>query len=256
MAKSNVATIHQEAPLTPMQVLHMAVDKGAGVDQLAKLMDLQERHEANEARKAFVAALNAFKANPPRIFKDKEIKHSGRKVSDYASLNAVCDAIVPALSKHGLSHNWDVEQTETTIKVACILTHAMGHSERVAMQSPADVSGSKNAIQAIGSAVTYLERYTLLAATGLAAEETDDDANGMWQGPLNRTALKKDARALAHALSQCSNLEDLAVLEEANGPMLDQLKVDMPLWWHGDGNDIKGASVAIEETRERLESYA
>src|SRR5690606_5500273 len=37
-----------------------------------------------------------------------------------------------------------------------------------------DSSGSKNAIQAIGSTLTYLQRYTLIQALGLAASDDDD----------------------------------------------------------------------------------
>jgi hypothetical protein len=43
------------------------------------------------------------------------------------------------------------------------------------MEAAADISGSKNQIQAIGSAVTYLERYTLFASYGLASKDQDDD---------------------------------------------------------------------------------
>jgi hypothetical protein len=50
----------------------------------------------------------------------------------------------------------------------------MGHSERTTLSATADTSGSKNSIQAIGSTVTYLQRYTLLAAVGLAAGGDDD----------------------------------------------------------------------------------
>ena len=39
------------------------------------------------------------------------------------------------------------------------------------------MSGSKNSIQAVGSTVTYLQRYTLLAVTGLAAKGQDSDAH-------------------------------------------------------------------------------
>jgi len=45
----------------------------------------------------------------------------------------------------------------------------------VPMQSGPDQSGKKNNIQAIGSTTTYLQRYTLLAATGLATKEQDND---------------------------------------------------------------------------------
>ena len=46
---------------TPLSVLQDAVNRGANVETLAKLLELQERWEANQARKAFVAALAAFK---------------------------------------------------------------------------------------------------------------------------------------------------------------------------------------------------
>jgi len=51
----------------------------------------------------------------------------------------------------------------------------MGHSESVTLQSATDDSGKKNNIQALGSAITYLQRYTLLSITGLATEDQDDD---------------------------------------------------------------------------------
>jgi len=168
------------APITPMAMLQIAVEQGADIDKLSKLMDLQERWQANEARKAFVAALTAFKEEPPTITKNKHVAFGGQgrggTAYDHATLDHVCDVIGKALSKHGLSHRWDVEQPDGgMIRVTCVLTHAMGHSESVSMQAGADQSGSKNNIQAVGSTSTYLQRYTLLAATGLAATGQDDD---------------------------------------------------------------------------------
>ena len=54
---------------TPSVLLAMAVQQGADLDRLERLMALQERWEANEARTAFVAAMTAFKAEPLEIFK-------------------------------------------------------------------------------------------------------------------------------------------------------------------------------------------
>ena len=65
--------------------------------------------------------------------------------------------------------------------MTCILTHDMGHSEETSLEGSADNSGSKNSIQAIGSSVTYLERYSLLAATGLAVKNADNDGAGTWE---------------------------------------------------------------------------
>lgn len=168
------------AQITPMQMLNLAVQQGADLDKMQKLMDLQERWEANEARKAFVVALNAFKADAPRIVKTKEVSFgAGKTAYKHALAGVASEVIGEALAKVGISHRWDVLQAEGgKIKVTCILTHALGHSERVAMEATADTSGSKNSIQAIGSTVSYLQRYTLFAATGLVPKDADDDGAG------------------------------------------------------------------------------
>ena len=172
----NELTVEQKQhAMTPAGLLAIAVQQGADIDRLEKLMELQERWEKNEARKAYVAAMNAFKANPPELFKNRHVKYNNTEY-DHASLDHVTNTIASALSAHGLSHRWDVQQLEGgVIRVTCVITHVLGHSESTPLQSGADPSGGKNSIQAIGSAVTYLQRYTLLAATGLATKEMDND---------------------------------------------------------------------------------
>jgi hypothetical protein len=173
-------TQHVPVPaVTPMQMLQLAVEKGASIEMMERLLTLQERWESGEARKAFVVALSAFKAEPPTIVKDKSASFDKGKTSaySYARLDQVAAVIGAALSKHGLSSRWETSQADGKIRVTCVLTHAMGHSEKVSLEAGADTSGSKNAIQAIGSAVSYLERYTLLAITGLAASDQDDDGD-------------------------------------------------------------------------------
>lgn len=164
---------------TPMGMIQLAISKGATVEQLTQLMDLNERFEKNEARKAFVVALNQFKADPPTIYKNTQVDFTsakGRTHYKHATLDNVSGLIGAGLAKVGISHRWDTEQLEGgAIRVTCILTHAMGHSERVWLQAGKDESGNKNHIQAVVSTVTYLERQTLLSATGMAVSNTDDD---------------------------------------------------------------------------------
>src|SRR5258708_5782297 len=67
------------ATATPADLLRIAVETGADLDRLEKLMALQERWEANEARKAYVVAMTAFKSEPLEIFKKKTVEFSGTK---------------------------------------------------------------------------------------------------------------------------------------------------------------------------------
>lgn len=160
---------------TPAHLLQMAVSQGANLDQLDKLMQLQEHWEANEARKAFVAAMAAFKSEPLRVIKSKQVSIPGGAKFSHATLADVVDAAVAGMGAHGLSHRWITSQSANEITVTCVVTHALGHSESTSLTCKPDDSGKKNAIQQVASAITYLERYTLQAALGIAASDMQED---------------------------------------------------------------------------------
>ena len=162
---------------SPADLIRSAVEGRADLDKLEKLLTLQEKWEANEARKAYHRAMAEFKANPPKIDKDMTVSFktgAGTTSYNHASLANVTEKISEALSKCGLSASWQTKQSEIFITVTCKITHINGHSEETSLSAGADTSGSKNSIQAIGSTITYLERYTILALSGLATYDDDD----------------------------------------------------------------------------------
>lgn len=180
MVTKDLPEVAQQQPITPMQMLSMAVSQGADLEKLTKLMDLQERWEKNEARKAYHRAFSEFKAEAVDVVRNKLVTDGPLKGKSYAELNAVVDTVTPALSRHGLSASWRISKDEKDwLEVTCTITHELGHSESVSMGAGPDVGGAKNSIQARASTVTYLERYTLMAATGLAAKNQDDDGNAV-----------------------------------------------------------------------------
>lgn len=199
----------------------LATSPEVDLARIEKLLELKERWDAGEARKAYVAAMAAFKANPPEILKDKHVKYQTSKgvtEYDHATLGGICSAVITGLSQHGISHRWDVAQADNRIKVTCILTHALGHSESVSLHSAPDDSGGKNSIQAIASAVTYLQRYTLLAATGLAPEDMTEDDDGRRAGKVDHATLSEE---------QIANLEALLTEVGADrGKYLRYMRVD------------------------------
>ncbi len=139
-------------------------------EQMEKMLDVQIKWEKNEAEKDYHAAMSKFQEDVPSIIKMKD-GHNCK----YAGLSDIVSAVAPKLSAQGLSHAWVTETVESGIKVTCKITHSSGHSEETSIAAGADGSGSKNAIQAIGSTVTYLQRYTLKAALGLAEADQGDD---------------------------------------------------------------------------------
>lgn len=162
---------------TPMQMLAIMTQRGVSMADLKDLVALAKDWEANQARRAFVEAMAAFKAEPVTILKTKDVNIPGGAKFKHAVLADVVDGVVSQLSKHGLSHNWIVE-TGDIITVKCVVTHKMGHSESAQMSAPPDTGPGRNRIQAVGSTTTYLQRYTLMALLGLAAKDMDNDGSG------------------------------------------------------------------------------
>jgi hypothetical protein len=185
--------VRPETPLTapsqsvgPADLLRYALDSGADLDRLEKLMELQERHEANKARMAFVEAMAEFKKTAPTIYKEKNVSFSGTSYN-HATLGGICEAVIGLLAANGISHDWDTKQPESgMIVVTCTLTHKLGHSKSTSLEAPPDNSGKKNGIQQISSAITYLQRYSLLGACGLATSDMPDD-DGAGHGQVRET---------------------------------------------------------------------
>lgn len=172
--------VRQDYAVTaPSDLLRMAVEQGADLDRLERLMALQERWEAGEAKKKFAAAFAAFKAEAVTIIKNKLVSDGPLKGKKHAVLADAVNAATPALSRHGLSTAWSLTKDDKDwMEVTCTLSHEGGHSESVSMGGPPDTGPGRNAMQARGSTKTYLERYTLTAILGLAAQDADDDGQG------------------------------------------------------------------------------
>lgn len=169
---------------TPMQMLAIMTQRGVSMADLKDLVALAKDWQANQARMAYVEAMALFKAEPISILKTKDVNIPGGAKFKHATLADVVDGVVSLMSKYGLSHNWIVETGEV-IKVTCVVTHKLGHSEKCEMSAPPDTGPGRNKIQAVGSTTTYLQRYSLMSLLGLAAKDMDNDGKnaGQQQAP-------------------------------------------------------------------------
>jgi len=191
---------------TPADLLRIAVEQGADLDKLERLMDLQDRYLAAQAKRSYDEAFAAFKAEAVKIIKGKSVNDGPLKGKSYAELHDVVNAVTPALSRHGLSSSWKLTKDEKDwMEVTCYLRHVGGHEESVSMGGPPDMGGAKNAIQARASTKTYLERYTLKAITGLSEQDDDNDGNNPaqalddWLAKVEEASTEDDLRATSKA---------------------------------------------------------
>ena len=179
LAQTVETEVQAPVAMTPMDMIAVAVQSDAGIEKLDKLMALQERYEANLGRKAFDSAMAAAKAKIPVIQKNRTVDFTGktgiRTNYNFEDLAGIQEVINPILSEHGLSYRFRTEvQDQGRIKVTCIISHRDGYYEENALVAGRDESGNKNSHQAVASAQTYLMRYTLKAALGLASADDDD----------------------------------------------------------------------------------
>jgi len=209
--------------ITAMTLIDKAVSSGMSVETLDRLMDLGDRIDAKRAQQAFNVAISEFQATCPTIVKLKEMR-TGNAVSLYAPLGDIAEQIRETLRKCQLSFRFRIEDLDGGgIRVTCIVAHSQGHAEETSMRGDADTSGSKNAIQSIGSTVTYLQRYTLVGALGLTTADSDMD------GRLHPTVLTKE---------QLSEMQDRIKAADVNLPkFLAYMKVEAL-------GDIKSADFA------------
>jgi ERF superfamily len=225
---------------TPMTMLDRAVASGASIEVLEKLMGLQERFEANQARKAFDAAIADAKSQIPPIIRNAT-GHNAKRYADFAAIAAVID---PIIGQHGLNYRFRTVQTDK-IAVTCILSHKAGHSEETTLCGPADATGNKNAIQAIGSTLTYLQRYSLVQALGLAAAHDDDGKSGARR---HSTAPEDVYQQPEYDISG-QPIDNIPIVEGQQLPKKDSKEayrnLQAELWAHKDIEELKTWGKAV-----------
>lgn len=228
--------------LTPMAMVSQAVANGASLEMVSKLMDLQERVEKAQGRRAFDNAVAAAKGEIKPIVKDRVVDFTtqkGRTNYRHESFAAVADAVDHILHKHGLSYRHRASQDGARLTVTCILAHRDGYSEETTLSAGNDNSGNKNDLQSIGSSATYLQRYTLKLALGLATTDKDDDGKGSAQEDL---PISGAAQAAIDLIAACVTLQDLSDWRVKNDPIVQKL----------DSNDADAVVRAWKDRRRQI----
>lgn len=216
------------APLTPMAMIDRALSNGSGIEVIERLMALQERWEANQGRKAFDRAIADAKAGIGPIIKDRRVDFTsakGRTNYQHEDMAGIARVVDPVLGQFGLSYRYRTAQDGRNVTVTCIVSHREGYSEETTLSSAVDDSGNKNHLQAVGSAITYLQRYTLKAALGLAAAYDDDAKNaggGDKAGTMSADEFQS-LRAEIDKLGDDASVAEAYILKRCDAEALDFL---------------------------------
>ena len=177
-----------------------ATDPAADADRLERISVMYERALAREAERAFAAALIRMQRRLPVLEELGEVMDaSGEVLSTYARWEDVVEVIRPILHRHGFALTFKPGLSPKGEPVVFgVLRHEAGHKEEAELVLPADVSGGKNPVQAVGSSLSYGQRYVAKMLLNLASRRKDEDDDGALagQGASERDAvLELDALA-------------------------------------------------------------
>jgi len=190
------------------------------VDKLSKMLDMQERIINRSAMEQFNSAMAMMQCDLPSIA-ERGKAHNNTK---YATLEDINDVVKPIMQKYGFAVSFRVHNIQGGIEVTGVLMHKGGHREETTMTLPLDTSGSKNAVQAVGSSVSYGKRYVMSAMLNLTTRGEDDDGNSA--APVKTVSLAQ-AAYIKSLLDKCSPVTcDWFASEYGDAEMVPASKYD------------------------------
>lgn len=245
-------------------IARAARDPNVDIDKMERLLQMQERVEVRQAEVAFAKSFSAMQPELPIITHNGQIVHKGQVISAFSDWPNINKVVTPILARHGFSLSFKPIRAEKGgTAVRAVLRHELGHQDEADLELPSDTSGAKNAVQAIGSSLTYAKRYTGVLILNLTIEGEDDDGSQAApmiqheaprdlpfpQGPAkNKTDLKDKGREVWRKIEAVKSAAELDALLDEHGPLLEQIKQALPSWWTGgerDGNTFEGLDAVI-----------
>lgn len=241
-----------------------ARDPAVDVEKMERLFAMQERAETRAAEVAFNSDFAAMQPELPVITHNGQIVHKGNVISAFSDWPNINKVVTPILAKHGFGLSFKPARAEkggTAIKA--VLRHVLGHADEAELELPTDTSGAKNAVQGVGSSLTYAKRYAGVLILNLTIEGEDDDGSAAApmishegprdkpfpQGPAkNKSQLKEMGREAWREIEGVISADELEGKLEEHGPLIEQLKAALPSWWTGgerDGNSFEGLEAII-----------
>jgi hypothetical protein len=185
-------------PPTEMGMIRLALEKGAPIETIERLVALQEKMLARQGEIAFSAALNRVQDKIKRIAPDLDNKSKNSKYASYAAIDRV---IRPIYGPEGFSLSFTHAECPKPdyIRVICWLRLG-AHKEPYQVDWPVDTQGPKGGdvmtkTQATGASDSYAKRYLVKDIFNIAIGEDDNDGE-VESGFLDFLTLIKEATTL------------------------------------------------------------
>ena len=161
----------------------------------------------SESIAALSAALAKAQAEMSNASKTSENPHFK---SRYADLAEVLNTVRPVMAKHGISVIQMPSFSSDMASVETLMTHSSGEWISNICSAPV----SKQDAQGVGSAITYLRRYSLAAFAGVAQEDDDGNMAAAMPEPSLAAAPRMGRAAIDPILHDIAAAPDSAALKQ------------------------------------------
>jgi len=211
--KQEVATLVAPAeirsePQLEMAMIRLAVEKGAPIETIERLVALQEKMLARQAEIEFNEALNRVQSKIKRVAPDLDNPQTKSKYASYAAIDRV---IRPIYSEEGFSLSFTEEDCPKPehVRIVCFVSKG-AHTRQYRKDMPADGKGAKGSdvmtkTHAAAAADSYAKRYLVKDIFNVAIGEDDDDGNLTMGAAADFVALiseSEDLKALKENYTQ------------------------------------------------------
>lgn len=229
-------------PITPDQLIEQCVKDGADPDRMAKYLELKIKWDAYNAKIEFEAAFDKFRQSEVIVKATKMVSIATKGGDDitywHPELDKACEIVEPALRAVGITHTWKPGIGPDGKPTMALVLRGFNHTEIMGeMIGPPDTSGSKNAMQAVGSTMKYQARYVMLYSLGIVPKGPDDDGRAA-TGGLAERAIEE----------YCIKIKDSANAEEG-------LKAFREGWTAADNVNDKQARDRIRKVWETQKKF-
>lgn len=195
----------QERPVaisSGMDIIQFALEKGAGVEVMERMLAMRQQLKAEAAKESFDSAMEQFQAVCPVVAKKR---NGAKNAYKYAALEDIVEQTKDARKEHGFSHKWTqgVASQAGWVKAVVLIKHAHGHSEFSEFEVPIDDKNPMmTAPQRHAGAMMFAKRQAFCNGFGIVPVDEDNDAAGQLKDkPVGESGPKKkreDSAPLPH----------------------------------------------------------
>lgn len=217
-------TIHQGIPNVEAMLM-AAIEKGAPVETIEKVMEMGEKIRARMAKESFNVAMAELQQEMPVISKDMEVREKMEKGGGvrykFTPLASIVKQVGPIIAKHGFSYTIRIINDEKMLTAVCIVTHKDGHTEESSFSIPIGAEQYMSDVQKYGARSTFAKRYAFTNAFGIMTGDGDNDGQGASSTPP--AAVNPEFLTKIREMINVSGIPEEKILKKFMADSLDQI---------------------------------